>query len=371
MQRTIYTILLFSFTFFVGLAQTPSSLIGTIPYDSDPVAGGQQKNFTALDIQAAFTNAHRIEENQFSSVASNSIADWVMPLQADWDVLSIDEQFLFIINEERKARSGIDYGNGPVKGAQFIGLEANVDNLAQFFVDSLLMNNETELDSFKNYIDRDLVIGGGGCDRVQGVRVSCCHEHIPRSALSLRWPGPSAGHSGIFTVEIAARTVYFWLYETNSSSRETILLQDDDLTIRSVDPFGFRDNYGNKNEEGFMGIGIASGPFIRTSSTGVMDTFGHIDYVLLGYFDPIPESSNCNYDCTSCDPCPNTITENSNPIPDDVYQAQVWVESAGTVPASGDVTMKADNFVQLNQQFEVAQGGVFHAYIDDCYFTLD
>ena len=369
MQRTIYAILLLSSIFSIGFAQTPAPLNSNIDYDSDPSMPGLQEFYGVSDIQAAYTNAHRIEENQFPCIAPFSINDWIMPSQVTWDALTIDEQFFFIMNEERKARANVDYcnGNGEVKGIPMIGLEANIDNIVQFFVDSLRTNNARELDSLKNYIDRDAIIGGNGCSGTQGILANCCHEHLPRTGISLFWPY-NTPQSGVFTIEIAARSLYSWLYKSSAGSRESILIQDDDLQARPTDPFGIKDNYGKVNEEGFIGVGISSGPFTDPNS-GTM--YAHVDYVLLGYFDPIPESEGCAYNCTSCDPCSSIINVNSIPYQDGVIQAQISIRAEGLVPSTGDVTMKAGNFVELNSVFEVAQGGIFHAYIDDCYFTLD
>jgi len=372
MQRTIYSILLLIFIFSTGFTQTPDTLETAIIYDSDPNMSGIQNNYGVADIEGAFTNAHRLEEAQFC-FSTNSINDWSMPVQADWDAMSIDVKFLFLMNEERKARGGLDYCNGfgPVKGSPFTGVEMNIDVLAQSYVDNLLMTGTKSLSAFADDVNADNRIGGTGCNLVQGIRNDCCHEHLPRAALSLRWPYNTAG-SGIQTIEIEARTIYTWLYGnsngTSAGSRETILLQDDDLEIRASDPFGFSDNYGDTGDEGFIGIGIASGPY--NSTTGGT-SYAHVDYVLLGYFDPIPESYGCSYNCTSCPACPNTISVNSIPFQDGVIQAQNTVTAQGFVPSSGYVTMKSEDCIELNPVFEVASGGIFHAYIDGCYFTLD
>lgn len=80
------------------------------------------------------------------------------------------------------------------------------------------------------------------------------------------------------------------------------------------------------------------------------------------YFDIA--DGNCN--CAGISVCPSNITQNSLPIQNGVYQAEVSIYSAGFVNTFGMVDMKAGGFVQLEESFEVEVGGVFHAYIQGC-----
>ncbi len=355
-------------------AQTPPNVSPTIPFDtdlSDPVVSG---GFNSVaDIQAGFNNAKRVEEGQFC-LSQNSIADITMPSQAVWDNLPSDEKFLFLINAEREARAGLDYcqGEGPVMGLPFTGVELNIDYVAQNHVDFLIASQSTSVMSQEPIIDQNVVIGGSGCAGPGlGTKPNCCHQSINGGIVSYRLrsfanpPDPST----IVTEEIEAKAVYSWIYgfsfETESLSRRVVLLQNLEQGGDPASPRGFTNDYGAVSDEGFIGIGLKGG-VPAPNSNG----FTHIDFVILTYFDPVPQSVGCQYDCTTCDPCPIDLVENAVPINPDYYVASNSIHSAGVVQ-TGSVDMVAGNFIQLNSNFEVILGAVYHAQIDDCFFTLD
>jgi len=348
--------------------QSPANLPSTITWDASPST--PSATATVDDIQNAFNNARNQEELQFPSLAVGSITNLSMPTQAVWDAMSSEERILFLLNDERKARKGLNYGNGngPVKGWTFIGIEANITAIAVAEAQTKLASGSwaaaTNIFGVAPGIDGNATTGGSGCNNFVGTQPDCCHQHSPKSQ-STRYYYSGTMSTAIVKPQIEAVAVYEWIYRSNNS-RETCLLQDDNLAVSAVEPFGFIDDYGNPEEEGFIGVGIASGgPF--TSSNGTV--WNHVDIPVLAYFDPVPQSEGCNYVCTSCIPCPNNITENSNPIPTKVYQANNWVKSAGKVPSSGDVTFQAEMYVQLDPIFETVLGAAFLAQIDECFLS--
>ncbi len=67
-----------------------------------------------------------------------------------------------------------------------------------------------------------------------------------------------------------------------------------------------------------------------------------------------------NYSTNLDDSCiclPLIITENSIPIPSGIIEAIQAIYSAGQIPATGNVIMKAEMMVKLNGGFEVKDGG--------------
>lgn len=364
----ILSMLFVAWSFQSAFSQTPAALNTSISY-------GPLGYTDVDDIQTAFNNARRSEEAQFC-LANNSIADLLMPNQATWDNMSSDERFLFLMNAERTARGGLNYcqGVGPVLGLAFTGVESSIDAIAQAHADFLIATQSTGIQSQALVIDQDPNIGGSGCNTFKGIQPDCCHTFLPNSVGSGIFSSNAtpADPSTIVTVGIEVQTVFFWVYGNNNNSgsdpggsRNMVLLQDIKPGNTATDPCGFVNDYGDIEDEGFIGIGIAAGVPDPASGSS------HIDLVILSFFDPISQTYGCNYDCTTCGTCPTTLVENAIPIQEGNYQALDWVRSAGTVQSPSVVAMTANNFVQLNPQFEVLKGAMFHAYIDGCYYTLN
>lgn len=363
-QRFALIVSLFIISTLFVQSQSPANLSATIPYDEDAVMSGNQQTWTDLTIIAqGFNNARRQEEAQLG-LGNGAIDNLVLPSQAVWDNMSIDEKFLFLINNERTSREGIDYGNGPVKGWTFIGIDAALDQVAQDYADFLLANNAIGGNANgtpETRIDDDPTVGGVGCTNIIGTIPNCCHQHIPRveNRVYSTW-------NGITTDTIVAsyyvpRMVYKMTYNGSSGSREFILLQDDDLTPHAFDPWGLIDDYGNLNEEGFLGIGIASG--------GPWQGSDHADILILDLIDPVSQNEGCAYVCTTCIPCGNVLDVTNSPIPDQIHQANLLVESSKTVDNTGLVWFISGDKIVLHPNFSVQSGGEFIAEIGDCVWT--
>lgn len=359
-----FTLVLTLFSFF-AIAQSPPELINPIDYDSNPtVMGNQFDRLSVAGIAAGFDNGRRNEEIQFS-IPTNSLGNLIMPNQADWDAMSTDEKVLFLVNEERTIRDGIDYndGRGPVKGYPLIGIEANVDGIAQ------VASANFSISGISTDVDANAIVGGAGCLNNDSAPMDCCHELLspaqPTTPANVL-PSPAKGYSitspaGTVSPGIEVRAVYDFIYRF--SGRLAILLQDEDLNPMTSSAYGFDDNYGLTGEEGFLGVGLSIG--IPPGSTE------HRTYMVLLLLDPLSDLAGCTYNCITCDGCGNFLVEDNVPIPDGLYQTSNWIQTAGTVPTGGDVTMKAFNFVSMNPNFEVQDGGVYHAYTADCFFTLN
>lgn len=97
---------------------------------------------TVVTIENSFNSSRRQEEMQLG-LPANSIMNLDLPGQATWNAYSVDQKALYIMNDERTARAGINYGTGPVKGLPFNGIEAKIDNVAQNWSQYQIDNNTT------------------------------------------------------------------------------------------------------------------------------------------------------------------------------------------------------------------------------------
>lgn len=363
MHISNYLTLLFTLFSYFLFAQSPPELTSLIDYDSNPTVTGNQFDRLSVDgIAAGFDNGRRNEEVQFS-IPANELGNLIMPTQADWDAMSTNEKVLFLVNEERTARAGVDYndGQGPVKGLPITGIEANIDGIAQ------AASANFSISGISGILDMNPILGGTGCMNNDSPVMDCCHELLSPAQPSTPTgvlPSPAKGYSipspvGTISPGIEVRVVYDHIYR--SFTRLFILIQDEDLNPMTSSGYGLDDNYGLPGDEGFMGVGLSIG--IPPGGTQ------HSTYVVIMLIDPISDLAGCTYNCISCEPCGNTLIENNSPIPDGLYQTSNLIHTAGTVPVGGDVTMKAFNYVSMNPNFEVQNGGVFHAYSSDCFYT--
>ncbi len=80
------------------------------------------------------------------------------------------------------------------------------------------------------------------------------------------------------------------------------------------------------------------------------------------------EYVDCGGSCPACDDCPYpTRYVIEQPIPLDLdLRLDQWIISNGTVVPNSDVSLKAANFVELSEGFEVSQGAIFLADIGGC-----
>ena len=72
--------------------------------------------------------------------------------------------------------------------------------------------------------------------------------------------------------------------------------------------------------------------------------------------------------CADCSPvtnCPDTL-QLSNLIADDMYAADLLIQSDGQVPAGGNVSMQAGQEIELQPNFDADQNSDVYIYIDGC-----
>ncbi len=225
------------------------------------------------DIQEAFNSARQEENSQLGT----SIPMLTMPSQSEWDMKSDGEKALWLINKER-----VDRGIDPLHG-----LEENVTSVAQYYADYLLNNN-----AWGHYED-----GNSPWERLDSnPAINACHDFLN-----------VAENLAAFVVKPSSpiplpieRSVFNWMYNDGSccgwGHRHAILW------------YPYNDNSGPSGEEGFLGIGRASGgpytlsgsdwPFAEIIVMNVFDPCASWDYGTDSDSDGIPDDQDT---CTDTD----------------------------------------------------------------------
>ena len=215
-------------------------LAASASYPPDPlsdVAWPYSAENSVGDVETRF-NAARTNEN---SELGLSLPTLTLPSQAEWDAKSSGERAFWLINQERADRSV-----HPLDG-----VEANVTSVAQSYAQYLLDN-----DAFSHTAD-----GRTPWERLDA------NPAIHASHDSLAVAENLAAFMGEWTLTVE-RAVYGWMYDDSSGSwehRHTLLW------------YPYNDNSGIVGQEGFMGLGLA---------TGAYQGWDDSDLIVLNVFDP-------------------------------------------------------------------------------------
>ncbi|MFK7979196.1 MAG: 3-coathanger stack domain-containing protein [Saprospiraceae bacterium] len=337
-----FTILLL---FFAGItvlpAQSPRNLTSN-------VTGGLEAStaYTVAQIESTFNSGRRQEETQLGLTA-NSIKNLDLPDQAIWDAYSHDQKMLFIMNDERTSRAGIDYGDGAVKGLPYQGVESTMDGVSQTYAELLIANNAFNHTSNGSPGSRISNALGASC-----VAFNAYSENLAVAASSGPNPFPSTIEASIFG----------WNYQDANSAwghREASLAQT--LT----------DDNGDSGQEGYIGVGVATGD----SYTLFGSNFPYASLVVFNFFDPVATATASVNNCTF------NVTVSTNSLSGNSCQAAVTATSAngnadlsaintittsGTVNVTGTVAYKAGTSITLNTGFHAQAGSNFTASIEAC-----
>ncbi len=198
---------------------------------------------SVADIQSQFNDARTQENNQLGL----AIPMLTLPSQSDWDAMSQGQKALWLINRER-----IDRGVAPLHG-----IEDNVSQVAQSYAQYLL-----DHDAFGHEAD-----GKNPWERLHNnPAINACHDFLAIAEnLAVLWGG--------WTLPVE-RSIYMWMYDDSQVSipwghRHAILW------------YPYNDNSGPSGKEGFLGIGVATGP--HTNPRGQRVT---ADIIVMNVFDP-------------------------------------------------------------------------------------
>lgn len=221
--------------FFIGLFSPLWSQRGpNDPADLMMNVNVNQDWTTVANIENTYNTARRQEEMQLN-LCPNSIRNLDLPDQATWNAYSDDQKALLILNDERTARAGIDYGMGPVKGLPFNGIEANIDAAAQNWAQVQLDNNSL------NHV----MNGSTPANRIAGAYPNNCTEF--GGGIENLHAG-AGGTNPPSNEQIILEAIFGWIYLDAGSQwghRHANLSQTYD------------DDYGLPLQEGFVGFGIA------------------------------------------------------------------------------------------------------------------
>ncbi|WP_080059517.1 T9SS type A sorting domain-containing protein [Spirosoma aerolatum] len=230
-------------------AQAPANLTSNVALTAPTETDFAPSAFfsSTAQIVAAFNKARRTEETQLG-LAANSLGNLTLP--ASYSTLSDNQRALYLINAERTARAGINYGSGAVLGKPLEGVETNLDNTAQGWADYL----------YKNNLFTHQVLPGGTSpfQRVEATYATNC---VQRNSSGQYTMGRSeniyyaCGGSATYAVEQA---IFSWIYRDSSSSwghREAVLIQNVDASGHT----GYVDDRGATGNEGFLGMGVTTG----------------------------------------------------------------------------------------------------------------
>ncbi len=323
-------IVFYTISFNLVSAQSPGDLTADI-VPSDGFS-------TVENIKASFNNARRQEEMQLA-LPANSIDDLSLPDQSTWDGMSYDERVLFLLNDERISRAGVDYGSGAVLGLPFEGVGMNLDMASQNHSDDLLSNNV-----FAHCNPNPTNCPQGRIDAAVG---TSCQEFVPFNENLYASFSSASGYT--FPGGMAAG-IYNWMYEDKSDGfghRRMILFQ------------GFSDNYGDIGKAGIIGVGVAvGGPYLGWSSGLVLT---------LNYFDPTVTCNEVLVVDTDDLPgaCGTALLTLSGDIPTNIYDSNL-IEVEGNIQNTAVVIFNATTSVTVTGEFTINNGADFTLNIMGC-----
>ena len=258
------------------LLPQPQIPTGKAPEDQPPYPSADipwsAGTSNVADIQTAFNNARTTENTQLGS----NLPMMTMPDQGTWDAMSDSDKALWLINSERTARGLLP----------FHGAESNVQSVAQSYAQYLLDNNTWGHDA-------------DGRDPWQRMdanpTINACREFLPIGENLAVFV--TSSNSIALPVE---RSVYDWMYDDGTccgwGHRDAMMY------------YPFNDNGGPAGQEGFMGIGRASGgPYQGPFS----ESWNFAELIVYNVFDPC---ASWEYGSATSTPTP-TATATQGPPP--------------------------------------------------------
>ncbi len=249
--------------------------------DIDLLAGGLYTDFapypffgSETQIVNAFNYARRKEEIQFS-LAVNSLGSLTLP--ANYTSKTAAQRALYLINQERIARAGANYGSGAVGGLPLDAVENNLSAIAQGHANDMATNKffghtGTNGQSPYQRINASTTYGGT-CNQfmtyAENIYISC-------------------GSSATSSTYLIEQAIYGWIYQDSGSAwghRRAIMIQGADDNSGT----GYTNDRGLATSEGFLGIGISSTSSFTASPCG--SAFPNAQFVVMMVVDPSPTAA--------------------------------------------------------------------------------
>ncbi|MFC5409529.1 CAP domain-containing protein [Larkinella bovis] len=281
-MRTILILLLLSVGFTFG--QSPKNLKADIKLPHDPALTSAPNGFPVFDradqVVNAFNFARRQEEKQMK-LPANRLGSLRLP--ENYRQLSAVDRALWLTNQERTARAGVDYGAGKGRGLPLEGLETHLNEVARRHALEMTTHD------FFGHTSHD---GQNALQRItaQAVFGGKCYEFMARAENIYMFCYYTSDKPVLemppFIVEQA---IFSWMYQDAVVAwghRETLLIQDRDASGGQ----GFHNNHGPATSEGFLGVGLATkaeyGPCANMQG---FQRVGHV--VVMNLVDPAPDCS--------------------------------------------------------------------------------
>ena len=299
-----------------SFALSPPNPAADIGWDVDSTVPGDQSSAPGITagsveaIEAAFSNARREEEQQYS-ITPDAMGTLNLPSQTLWDTMTMSERALMIINAERQARNGVNYpGHGVVAGLPLEAVESHLNKMAEDYAEYMASNNFwahnvpagitappfAGTGSFNRIWDHPVIGAGAGTAGANCYQFLSFAENLHVSASSVA--------NGPVPQTLIEGAIYGWLYDDAGSSwghRVAMMLQDQTLQGGA----GFNNDHGSASSEGFMGIGFAGrgdGSFAVFNGTSFPTQWTVVWLVM----DPANDPA-CNYGI----PSRRTLPDNS------------------------------------------------------------
>lgn len=278
-------------------------------------------------------NAGRRHEEINRNLTPGILGD--LHLHPDFLSFNFAEQALILLNAERTARDGVNYGSTTYTVTPLEGAENTLCSVAQGHADDMQENN------FFSHTGTD---GKNSFMRITDAFPDCTES----TSENLAWN--SIGGSGFIAAIPLA--IYNFIYDDACCGwghRTTCLKMS--LTTN---------NYQGTSRFGMVGFGRATG--------------ANGDFFVMDFFDPEPQSSSCNYDLIDFNSggsgtCPDLL-DLTGMITSGTYQA-ITVNSSGMVPANNQVDLIGSDDVNLNSDFEVQLGSELTIEIQNCSSSVN
>ncbi|GAB3906741.1 hypothetical protein GCM10028803_39580 [Larkinella knui] len=272
-------------------AQSPTNLTSNIALIAPAQTDFAPSAFfsSTSQIVAAFNAARRAEETQLG-LPANSLGNLSLP--ANYATFSPNDRALFLINQERIARSGVTYpGTTAVLGLPMEAVESALVTTAQNHAAFLVASN-----TFSH-------TGAGGStsfDRVNATYPAGCQTGMGY-AENIYVACSSSATTPTFLVEQA---IFNWLYRDSATGwghRKAMLIQNNDIYVAPPPNTlrGYVNDHGSASSEGFLGIGIASTPVGAYSASCSGSFAGHV--VVMNIADPTA-NAGCTFAATDALP---------------------------------------------------------------------
>ncbi len=251
------------------------------------------------------------------------------------------------MNEERKARVGLNYGSGAVLGLPLEAVENSLNTTAQNHVTNMLANNyfghnettptsNTSFDRVKATFPHPSIVGSNCLNNAGASSIPAYSPTMARSE-NIYASCTSGSSGGSYLMEQA---VFSWVYRDAGSAwghRDAVLIQNisGNLSAPSTTT-GYNNDRGSATSEGFLGVGVGH-TASNTGLTGACPAGFYAHVVNLNIADPSADAA-CSFS-VQADAFPVTLSYfSATPKPN--YVSLNW-ETMGETNSSHFVVQRS------------------------------